>query len=126
MKELLAKFRFARGCHGKPERCLTWNGKKMKICARCFGILMGVRVAIVLCLFQSLPPWWVSVLIVVPMAIDGGLQQVFGIMSNNSRRLITGVLGGFGMGAICWGTIAFCVQWTMAWIIRWTVDYVTH
>ena len=113
----LPNIRILRGCHGKPERCFTIGGKKMKICARCTGIKIGHWVAIICCAFQPLPPWWVSVLLVVPMAIDGGIQLLFKIMSNNPRRFVTGLLGGFGIGAIIWGTIAFCEQFVILWYI---------
>lgn len=116
-----AKF---KGCHGRPERCLTIGGRKMKICARCVGIKTGHWTAILLSFFQLLPPWWVSLLLIVPMAIDGGLQLVFRIYSNNPRRVITGLLGGFGIGSLIWGTLTWGMRVGIEAGLRWAVDYV--
>jgi uncharacterized membrane protein len=122
----LNKVRNLRHCHRIPERSLNWGKGKMPMCARCFGIRIGTTTAIILCVLQKLPPWWISFLMFLVLLIDWGIQQFFNVMSTNLRRVISGVVGGFGMGALFWGTASFCAQWTLAWVIRWTVEYVTH
>ena len=62
------------GCHGIPERCLTIKGKKMKICARCFGTNIGHILAFLLFIVGHLPSWYYSVGCVVIMFIDWSLQ----------------------------------------------------
>jgi len=90
------------GCHGIPERCLTINGKRMRLCARCFGSNLGHIFAILLFIVGQLPPWYYSVACVGIMLIDWSLQTYFNMISNNARRLITGIVGGFGMGCFIW------------------------
>ncbi len=41
----------------------------------------------------------IAILLIVPLAVDWIIQEYFGIESNNYRRLITGILAGFGVGA---------------------------
>lgn len=90
------------GCHGIPERCLCIRGRRMKICARCFGAAIGHWGSLIVFLVGLLPSLFVSACLIVPLVVDGTVQHVFGIESNNMRRLITGILGGFGVGACVW------------------------
>jgi uncharacterized membrane protein len=94
------------GCHGIPERCLTFRGKKMNICARCFGTNIGHIIAFVLFIASLLPPWYWAIVCIGIMFVDWSLQTFFKIMSNNTRRVITGTIGGFGMGCLIWIGIA--------------------
>jgi uncharacterized membrane protein len=94
------------GCHGIPERCLTIKGKRMRICARCFGSNIGHILAIILFIVRQLPPWYYSIACMSIMLIDWSFQTFFKIMSNNARRLITGIIGGFGIGCLIWEGIA--------------------
>jgi uncharacterized membrane protein len=95
------------GCHGIPERCLVIGGRRMAICARCFGSCIGHCVAFFIMLFYFLPPWYISILLIVPLAIDWSLQEFAGLISTNFRRLITGLFGGFGVGALIWGFVLY-------------------
>jgi len=90
------------GCHGIPERCLIVKGKRMKICARCFGSNIGHIIAIILFIIGLLPPWYYSLLLLCVLLLDWSLQEFLKIMSNNIRRLITGVIGGVGVGCLIW------------------------
>ena len=74
----------------------------MKICARCFGSNIGHFFAILLFVVGYLPPWYYSVAFMCIMLIDWSLQTFLKIMSNNTRRFITGIIGGFGIGCIVW------------------------
>jgi len=95
------------GCHGIPERCLSIRGRRMGICARCLGSCVGHTAAFVLMFFDLLPVWYISILLILPLAVDWSLQEFAGSMSTNTRRLITGLLGGFGVGAIIWGFVLY-------------------
>jgi len=90
------------GCHGIPERCLTIKGKRMKICARCVGTNIGHVLAFLLFIVGLLPPWYYAVACIGIMLVDWSLQTFLKIMSNNIRRLITGIFGGFGIGCLIW------------------------
>jgi uncharacterized membrane protein len=97
-RSLLAKM---LGCHGIPERCLVIHGKRMTICARCTGMLIGYLIAIIiipLILFWKLniAIFLIGILLVLPMAVDGLTQLTGKRVSNNPLRLTTGILGGIG------------------------------
>ena len=83
-------------CHGIPERCFEINGKHMQICARCLGAFVGVYLSATLSLFNVTPPVIASVALIAVILIDWGLQNYFGILSTNRRRLVTGIMGGLG------------------------------
>jgi uncharacterized membrane protein len=95
------------GCHGIPERCLFFNGKPMPFCARCLGASIGHIGAFLLFLTGNLPTLSISLIFIATMGFDWSLQKMFGIMSNNNRRLVTGVLGGMGVGAVIWSTLSY-------------------
>jgi len=87
-------------CHQIPERCLRIDGKPMPVCARCLGVFIGLIMASVLSLWNVIPPILVSFTFLAFIMVDWGLQNYFGIFSNNKRRLATGILGGFGILSI--------------------------
>lgn len=84
------------GCHQMPERSFFIKGYQLPICARCTGVYIGQIVALILLFFLRIP-WYISVILIVPMGIDWSLQYFVKIISNNVRRLITGLLCGFGL-----------------------------
>jgi uncharacterized membrane protein len=94
-------------CHGIPDRCLVVRGRRMNICARCFGSNIGHGIALSLFITGLLPSWYWGALLLGIMFIDWGAQEFFQRMSNNPRRVITGILGGFGMGVLIWSAVAF-------------------
>ena len=85
------------GCHQIPERSFFICGYQMPICARCTGILIGELVM----LFSIIPPISIlhSILLSIPMLIDGSVQKITHYRSTNVRRFITGFL--FGLSYIC-------------------------
>jgi uncharacterized membrane protein len=93
------------GCHGIPERCFKIKGRQMKICARCVGCNIGHALAILAVIFQVIPVWPYSIVFITIMMLDWALQFLFKVMSNNKRRLFTGVFGGLGMGILIWGLV---------------------
>ena len=83
------------GCHQLPERSFFFRNYQFPLCARCTGILIGEFLALPLwLLFQ--PPLLLTIALIIPMACDGILQYVFSVMSNNIRRVITGLFAGYG------------------------------
>ena len=93
----LMKFGRKLGCHQLAERSFFYKNRyQFPVCARCTGVIIGQFVAII-CLFIFKIEWWINLLLLVPMGIDWGLQFLKILKSDNIRRLITGLLGGFGL-----------------------------
>lgn len=92
----LMRFGKKLGCHQKPERSFFYKGCQFPVCARCTGVILGELIAIV-CLFMFKINWYILLLLLIPMGIDWGLQYLKILKSNNIRRLITGLLGGFSL-----------------------------
>ena len=99
------------GCHQIPDRCFCVRGKPMPFCSRCLGCSIGHILSFVLFLFGYLPSFLVAVILIIPLGIDWSIQRFLGIVSNNYRRLITGILGGLGVGVIIWKSIELVVAY---------------
>jgi len=84
------------GCHQLSERSFFYKGFQFPLCARCTGIVIGEILFAPLSLLFFETPYWVSIIFILIMAIDGGLQYFNILQSNNIRRLITGILAGYG------------------------------
>ena len=84
------------GCHCREDRSFYYKGEKFPICARCTGELVGMLISLFSCFFFR-PPIWVSILLLLPMIIDGVVQLKTSYESNNTRRFITGLLFGYGL-----------------------------
>ena len=84
------------GCHQMPERSFFYKGYQFPVCARCTGVIIGEIVALICVIFLRVE-WWICLLLLVPMGIDWGLQFLKILQSNNVRRFLTGLLGGFGL-----------------------------
>lgn len=89
-------------CHGRVERSLALFDIPMPICARCTGIYLG--------LLAGLAAFWfvrfvsaramrnVSLVALMPLAIDG-LTQLTGLReSTNPLRVATGLIAGLAFG----------------------------
>ena len=87
-------------CHRIPERCFVVKNWRMPICARCLGASIGHVVSITLAILGNTISPVLGASLVALMLVDWGLQEFFGIMSNNPRRLITGIAGGVGVNSI--------------------------
>lgn len=87
------------GCHQLPERSFFWKEYQFPVCARCTGVAMGQFLAIIIGVFVSIPIS-ISTILLSIMGIDWGIQEIKIKESNNLRRLITGILGGFGLFSI--------------------------
>lgn len=83
------------GCHQLAERSFFLGCWQFPVCARCAGLPLG-WLAAPIALWLLSPPLWLGPLCLLPMAVDWGLQRWAGRPSNNPRRFVTGVAGGFG------------------------------
>lgn len=84
------------GCHQMPNRSFFINGRyQFPVCARCTGVILGYIAAV--CTVHMSISSAVCVFFCGLMFLDW-LIQFLGIRSStNLRRLITGILGGFGL-----------------------------
>ena len=99
----------ALGCHGHPERCLAWRGRRMPICARCTGIVAGNLAALPWFAAQGLPGTGLALAglaLLLPAALDGGFQLTTRYRSGPARRLSTGLAAGFGQALVALGALA--------------------
>lgn len=92
-----------------PERSFFIRGYQMPVCARCFGIMLGEVAAIPSAFFLSLNVFSLLILM-VPMALDGGIQYKTSYRSTNPRRFITGFLFGFSFVSLLIQGILFLVH----------------
>lgn len=101
----LMKLGAKTGCHQRADRSLYFHGFQFPICARCTGILIGYISAL---LFMQLlhPSYGMCVLLNVPMFIDGMTQYKKYRESKQIIRVITGILGGYGI-------LSFQIKWLM-------------
>ncbi|MDE6750724.1 MAG: DUF2085 domain-containing protein [Lachnospiraceae bacterium] len=87
------------GCHQRADRSFSIGNYQFPVCARCTGILISTIIAYIVYFTRKIKVDK-CVWIIIPMIVDGTLQY-FGICeSNNKRRFITGLLGGFGCTCI--------------------------
>jgi len=87
-------------CHQAPERSFFLAGYKMGLCTRCTGIFGALAVFSILTLILNPRkglPFWLFLILLAPMAIDG-TAQVMGLWKTpNVPRFFTGILAGFAI-----------------------------
>lgn len=84
-------------CNHRPDRGIYIRGFCLPLCARCTGILTGaVGGTIAAVLTQWRFPILLGIALILPTAVDGVMEYRAGRESNNTRRLVTGLLAGIG------------------------------
>ena len=88
-------------CHRKPERSFFIKDHQFPVCARCTGFYTGLATYLILNNFYThsydLNMLLISMVLMIPVAIDG-LTQYFGPReSTNNLRFVTGFIGGIGL-----------------------------
>lgn len=85
------------GCHQIKERSFIIRNRQMPLCARCTGFYSSLLIlSPILCVF--LPEnIHLSIILTLPLIIDGETQFMGFRESNNILRLITGLLAGYGV-----------------------------
>jgi uncharacterized membrane protein len=82
-------------CHQKGARSFIVFDNQMSYCARCFGIFLGLALGAAIATFVWIDlKWWLLVLGIIPIGLDGGLQLITSYESNNVLRIFTGSLLG--------------------------------
>ena len=89
-KDYLAVF---FGCHQNTSRSFHIKHYTLPICARCTGIYIGIFAYTIILIFIS-PPWYVYLILGIPLIVDGLLQRFAHIPSTPLRRLVTGIMFG--------------------------------
>lgn len=84
------------GCHCRSDRSFYWKGKQFPICARCTGELFGILSAIITSLFYMYSVK-TSMILLIPLIVDGSIQYCSTYESNNVLRFCTGYLFGIGL-----------------------------
>lgn len=87
------------GCHQMPERSFFYKGFQFPVCARCTGVILSSIAAFFVFLKKKLS---ISICLLMSgiMFIDWFLQHRGILESTNRRRLITGLIGGFGYSTL--------------------------
>lgn len=88
-------------CHRIPERSFFIKGHQFPVCARCSGFYTGLALYLIVNYFYphkyNLEMLIISMILMIPVAIDG-LSQYFGPReSKNNLRFTTGFIGGVGL-----------------------------
>lgn len=84
------------GCHCREDRSFHFRGERFPICARCTGELVGMVLS-ALTYALGHPGAVVSLLLMVPMVLDGTIQSCTAYESTNARRFVTGLLFGYAL-----------------------------
>lgn len=88
-------------CHRIPERSFFIKGHQFPVCARCTGFYTGLVVFLVWNHFFRLNSdiftLLISMILMIPVAIDGFTQYFGPRESTNTLRFITGFIGGIGL-----------------------------
>ncbi|WP_371325650.1 DUF2085 domain-containing protein [Methanosphaera sp. WGK6] len=91
-------------CHRKPERSFFIGKHQFPVCARCTGFYTSLIVYYTYTYYffvnYSKQLIIFSIILLLPAFLDGTTQLLYDRESNNYLRLITGLLGGLGLGII--------------------------
>lgn len=83
------------GCHQLPERSFFIKGYQFPVCARCTGVFISTILAFAIFpLYQ--PSFLTCIILCGIMFVDWFIQYLKLLESTNIRRLITGLIGGYG------------------------------
>lgn len=89
-------------CHQHTERTFILNENPMPICARCYGVFLGIALGLLLMIYVKFEPslrliFYMCVAL-IPITVDGIGQMYGNWESINAIRLITGAIAGFASG----------------------------
>lgn len=88
-------------CHRIPERSFFIKGHQFPVCARCTGFYTGLIVYLVFNHFYehayNINTLMISIILMIPTAVDGFTQYFGPRESTNNLRFITGFIGGLGL-----------------------------
>lgn len=100
------------GCHQIPDRSFKIKGYIFPICARCTGVIIGETISIILLIFNIRLNFVICIIMLAIMGLDWFIQYINILKSNNARRFITGLLGGYSIINIYCYVIKYIVNFT--------------
>ena len=86
-------------CHCRDDRSFHYKGLRFPICARCTGELIGIFASIFMFWFWR-PNVIESLIMLLPLILDGFFQALTKYESTNIKRLFTGILFGIGLTSL--------------------------
>lgn len=98
VRDRLRGFGCAPLCNRRPERAPRIAAFVFPLCWRCTGLCVGGAVGCALRVPHGAAGMALGMLM-LPLVIDAGLQELGLRPSTNGRRLVTGVLGGLAAHA---------------------------
>ena len=100
-------------CHRIPERTFQIKEHYFPVCSRCTGFYIGAFSYFTFVYFvyveYNIYLIFIAFLMVIPTIIDGFTQFLGLRESNNSLRLVTGLIGGLGL-SICIKALKFAMS----------------
>jgi uncharacterized membrane protein len=91
-------------CHRIPERTFNICGYYFPVCSRCMGFYIGAFSYFIYVYFNFVEYTssliFIAFLMIIPTFLDGYTQLIGLRESNNILRLLTGLLGGFGLAIL--------------------------
>ena len=100
------------GCHQFPHRSFYYKGYQFPVCARCTGVIISSIIATVVFFIHPISIIS-SVLLAFVMFVDWFIQHIGIKESNNKRRLMTGLIGGYGVMTIQ----MYCYRWAFSHLL---------
>lgn len=94
----LMKMGAKTGCHQRADRSFFFKGYQFPVCARCCGVLCGELMAIMF--GRKCHNVKIGSVMMGIMFLDWLVQYLDIQESNNPRRFVTGILGGYGAWSI--------------------------
>lgn len=102
------------GCHCRKDRSFFWKGKQFPICARCTGELAGIFITTCTYFFFHCSEL-ISIILLIPLILDGFIQKFTSYESNNFTRFLTGLLFGFGFASLLFWSFSFVIGKGYLW-----------
>jgi uncharacterized membrane protein len=91
-------------CHRIPKRTFNIRGYYFPVCARCTGFYIGAFSYFIYVYFVYVQYTALLILLaflmMIPTGLDGFTQLIGSRESNNTLRLLTGLIGGIGIAII--------------------------
>lgn len=87
---------FSLTCHQRYDRSFFYKEYQFPLCARCTGMLLGYIGYIILLPIVGVAKVKINIIFLTIMFLDWFIQFLQIKESNNIRRLITGIFGGYG------------------------------